>query len=76
MFNEVSESTIQLWSVILSACIKQGEAEKALLCFRQMQAEGKAVDSTTFAAVVKACGSLAEKEEAGIVNGFQKRVVA
>ncbi|MCO5563376.1 hypothetical protein L7F22_017017 [Adiantum nelumboides] len=54
---------IVLWNTMLSAYVEQGEAEKALQLYRQMQEEGPPPDSRTFVIVISACCILAEKEE-------------
>lgn len=69
LFSTLSERDIVSWNVLISTYVQQGQGEKALRLYRQMQEEGVCSDKHTLVSALQACGILAEKEEAFIVEG-------
>jgi pentatricopeptide repeat protein len=56
--NEVRIRNVVSWTALITAYSQYGHGEEALECFEQMQKEGYAPNSVTFAGVLKACGSI------------------
>lgn len=68
-FGRLSEPSFVSCNAMLSAYIDCGEEEKALQFFRQMSREGPCPNVDAFAIVLQACCTLAEDEEAVVVEG-------
>lgn len=68
VFSELSEHDIVTWTAMLSAYVEDGQAEKVLQLYRQMQEEGLNVDHMVYVTALKACSILAEREEAIFVD--------
>lgn len=62
-FSILSSRDVVSWSGMLSAYVDQGEGEKALRLYRQMQEEGVTPDQETLSIAVQACSTLAEKAD-------------
>lgn len=58
VFDELPVRNVILWTVLIAGYTQNGHAKEALDCFRRMQHEGLYPDATTFACILKACGSL------------------
>lgn len=69
VFGAVFQPNIVLWNAMLSAYVKQGQGERALLLYRQMQEEGMSPKVLTFVIALQACGILAAKEKDHVVRG-------
>lgn len=54
---------IVCWSAMLSAYVEQGQGEKALLVYRQMQHEGLTLDVQAFVGALQGCETLGDTEE-------------
>lgn len=55
-----------MWNAMLSAYAEQGQDEKTLKLYRQMQEKHMRLDHVTYAVALRACATLAEREEASI----------
>lgn len=62
-FSAVFQPDTVLWNALLAAYIKQGEGEKTLLLYRQLQEEGICANLLTFVSAIQACGILAEQDK-------------
>lgn len=62
VFQGLSAKNRVAWNAMISGCAQQGQGQKALQCFQQMQLEGVEPDVVTFLAMLKACGSIAAIE--------------
>ncbi|KAH7291454.1 hypothetical protein KP509_29G017400 [Ceratopteris richardii] len=56
------------WSALISGYAHQGQGEKALKCFEQMQREGLSPNAFTFACLIQACGSIKAIEKGGEIH--------
>ncbi|KAH7364964.1 hypothetical protein KP509_18G001000 [Ceratopteris richardii] len=66
VFEGLSVRDAVTWSALLAGYAQHGQADRAVWCFEQMQDEGHSPDSTTFASMLKVCGSM------GAVNKGQQ----
>ncbi|XP_024533227.1 pentatricopeptide repeat-containing protein At1g11290, chloroplastic-like [Selaginella moellendorffii] len=66
------------WNVLMAGCAFHGEEEASLELFERMLLQGYAANSRSFVTALKACSSLAEKEEAikGSRDGQFVKIVA
>eukprot|EP00250_Pteridium_aquilinum_P002058 c12266_g1_i1 orf=281-4573(+) len=62
VFARLPERDLVSWNAMLLAYVEQGEGEKALQLFRQLQEEGVSLSERTFVIVLQACCILEEKE--------------
>ena len=69
LFGTLSGQDIVTWNVLISTYVQQGQGEKGLLLYRQMQNECLCLDNHTLVCALQACGILADKEEAFMVEG-------
>ncbi|MCO5559525.1 hypothetical protein L7F22_013126 [Adiantum nelumboides] len=75
VFDSMSHRDIVSWNAMLSACIEQGQGEKALLLFRQMQDEGMHPNELTFVVALKACSTIAEKHDGLSGDGYTPKAI-
>ncbi|KAI5063826.1 hypothetical protein GOP47_0020496 [Adiantum capillus-veneris] len=61
-FSTLTQHTVVAWNAMMSAYVEQGDGEKALRCFAQMQVDGHRPDQITSILALQACGTLADKE--------------
>lgn len=73
VFNGLSNRNVVSWTAMLSAYTEQGEGDKVLQLYEQMQDEGVSPDAQVFVYVLQACGMLAEKEEVDHGQWFRVR---
>lgn len=64
------------YNAMLSAYVEQGQGDRALKLYRQLQEEHMQMDNLTYVIALQACGTLAESEGAIFVKGEALRVVA
>ncbi|XP_015961474.2 pentatricopeptide repeat-containing protein At3g16610-like [Arachis duranensis] len=64
-----SKDTVS-YSGIMSGCVQNGHAEKALLIFRQMQLSGFEPDLATMMALLPACSHLAALQHGACCHGY------
>lgn len=76
VFGALVNRSIVSWNSMLSAYLQEGECEKVLLLYRQMQHAGFGPTERTLVFAVQACGGLAEKEESLLVEGQPLKVYA
>lgn len=57
------------WNAMLSAYVEQGQPDKALQLYRQLQQTDINPDEVTFVSAIQACDMLAGKEDAVMVDG-------
>eukprot|EP00250_Pteridium_aquilinum_P021973 c25273_g3_i1 orf=28-3111(+) len=69
VFGALSNRDQVSWSAMLMAYSQQGQGEKALQLYRQMHEEGVTINQHTVVFLLQACGILAEKIEALVVDG-------
>lgn len=68
MFCSLPQQDSVSWNAMLSAHVEQGEAKRALLSYRQMQAEAVSTDELTFVIALQACGILSEEADNVVLN--------
>jgi pentatricopeptide repeat protein len=51
------------WSALIAEYVQQGQGEKALSSFEEMQSEGLSPDGIIFSSILKACGSIRAVEK-------------
>lgn len=64
IFCSLPERSIVSWNAMLSTYLEQGQGERALLLYRQLQDEGPSPNRLTFVIILQACSILADQEEA------------
>jgi pentatricopeptide repeat protein len=68
----MAPGTVQLhifsWNMKLAKYVKDGQPEKAMQLFQQMQQEGMSPDKFTFVQAVKACAGLGSLEDGRLVH--------
>ncbi len=68
----MAPGTVQLsifgWNQKLTKYVKDGQPEKAMQLFQQIQQEGVSPDSFTFVQVIKACAGLGTLEDGRLVH--------
>lgn len=64
-----SKQNLESWNAVLAAYVDQDSAEKSMHAFQKMQEEGFMPDARTFVSALKACGTLAETEAIGAIDG-------
>jgi pentatricopeptide repeat protein len=68
----MAPGTVQLnifaWNQKLTKHVKDGQLEKAMQLFQQMQQEGMSPDKFTFVQVIKACAGLRRLEDGRLVH--------
>ncbi|XP_028785951.1 pentatricopeptide repeat-containing protein At3g16610-like [Neltuma alba] len=69
-FNEMTSKDKVSYSAIISGCVQNGSAEKALLIFRQMQLSGIAPDVATMVCLLPACSHLAALQHGTCCHGY------
>jgi pentatricopeptide repeat protein len=62
------------WNTLIARYTEQGQCERAMACFRQMQREGISPDSVTLLCVLSACSRSGHLLEAEAVFGAMRRV--
>lgn len=68
-YEMVSKDKIS-YNAIISGCVQNGSAEKALLIFRQMQLSGIDPDKATMVALLPACSHLAALQHGACCHGY------
>lgn len=71
VFYRLPQRNVVSWTVMLAAYFQQGQSERTLELYDQMQKEGVSPNKVTFLNVLQACGMLAEKDDA-IRTGYIK----
>ncbi|KAH7288958.1 hypothetical protein KP509_31G051800 [Ceratopteris richardii] len=74
VFGELFSHDVAAWNAMLSVYAEQAQEEKALKLYRQMCEENVRFDELTLAAVLKACGHFAEKDEAAYCEYSPKSI--
>lgn len=78
VFDALSRETIVTWNVMLAAYAQQDEAAKALQLYEQLyeqlQSGGICPNARTLACALRACGTIAEQEEAVSTDGLWLKV--
>ncbi|XP_024537486.1 putative pentatricopeptide repeat-containing protein At3g49142 [Selaginella moellendorffii] len=69
VFDSIPSQTSVSWTTLLLGYAENGEGEMALELFRRMRPRGCEPDARTFAAVLKACGSVLALENAKAICG-------
>ncbi|RZB99386.1 Pentatricopeptide repeat-containing protein isoform B [Glycine soja] len=65
----ITKDTVS-YSAIISGCVQNGYAEKAILIFRQMQLSGTDPDSATMIGLLPACSHLAALQHGACCHGY------
>ncbi|TKY61117.1 Pentatricopeptide repeat-containing protein [Spatholobus suberectus] len=65
----ITKDTVS-YSAIISGCVQNGYAEKAVLIFRQMQLSGTDPDSATMIGLLPACSHLAALQHGACCHGY------
>eukprot|EP00250_Pteridium_aquilinum_P021965 c25273_g10_i1 orf=214-2037(+) len=63
VFSTLYMRSVVSWNAMMSQYAKHGQAERALLLYREMQEDGVSPNHLTFVICLQACGTLARKEE-------------
>ncbi len=80
VFKKMPSRNVVSWTAMISGQVKNGQGQKALELFWQMQQEGVKPDSLTFVRVLNACASVVALEEGRLVHqqiiqcGFESNV--
>ncbi|XP_061364097.1 pentatricopeptide repeat-containing protein At3g16610 [Gastrolobium bilobum] len=69
-FDEIITKDTVSYSAIISGCVQNGYAEKALLIFRQMQLSGTDPDLATMIGLLPACSHLAALQHGACCHGY------
>ncbi|KAH7365634.1 hypothetical protein KP509_18G038700 [Ceratopteris richardii] len=76
VFFQLPRHDMVLWCALLTGYVEQGEAEKGLLLFKQMLVEGGSPEKLHFVVAFQACGYLAEKEQAVLIEEYPLKLIA
>lgn len=76
VFTSLPDKDAVSWNAMLSAYVEQGEAERVLLSYRQMQEEHVDADELTFVMVLQGCGIFSQKESIGGERGNLAKAIA
>ncbi|CAM6042280.1 unnamed protein product [Sphagnum compactum] len=68
IFNKMPSRNLVTWTVKLSKYVKDGQLEKAMQLFQQMQREGTTPDKFTFIQAIKACACLGALQDGRLVH--------
>jgi pentatricopeptide repeat protein len=63
VLEELPSRDVITWSSLIAGYVQEGQGEKALHCFEQMQREGLSPNAMTFACILQACGSIGADEK-------------
>eukprot|EP01018_Ginkgo_biloba_P002781 Gb_22740 [translate_table: standard] len=63
LFDKLHQPDVVSWTAMIAGCVHNGDGEKALKLFRQMQFAGVKPNPKTFASVLPACANLAALEQ-------------
>ena len=63
VFGDLFRGDVVTWNVMLVTYLQQGDAEKVIMLYRQMQQERVEPDQHTFVYALQACGGLVSKED-------------
>lgn len=74
IFQSSSQLDVVSWSAMIAGFAQHGEGEKAFELYQQMLEESVPPNDRTFASLLQACGSLAEKEELSVAAGLTLQV--
>ena len=69
VFSKISNRDIVSWNALLSAYVEHNQGEMALCLYRKMKGEKVIPDHLAFVMTLQACGQLADKEEAIVIDG-------
>ncbi|XP_024525225.1 pentatricopeptide repeat-containing protein At2g03380, mitochondrial-like isoform X2 [Selaginella moellendorffii] len=69
VFESIHSRTVVSWSALILGYAQSGQGEMAWDLYSRMQREGCAPNRVTLLAALKACSSLAEKEEWKMIDG-------
>lgn len=69
VFDKLDDRTVVSWNAMLAAHVELGQAENVLTLYERMQEGGVSPSSRTFVSALQACGLLADKEEAVMLDG-------
>ncbi|KAH7301425.1 hypothetical protein KP509_23G025800 [Ceratopteris richardii] len=70
VFNQISIRDVVSWNTLIAGYTKQGESEKAIECFEQLQLEDLHPDSISFVCTLKACGSIGAIQKGIEIHNF------
>ncbi|MED6146086.1 hypothetical protein PIB30_031329 [Stylosanthes scabra] len=70
VFDRMPDRTVFTWNAMLGACVSSGKHVKALELYREMRILGVEPDAFTFPCVLKACGTLADRDFGDEIHGF------
>nr|UPT48951.1 pentatricopeptide repeat protein AaPPR1163 [Agave angustifolia] len=70
VFDEITDRDLVSWNSMISGCVGMGFAREAVELFRGMREAGFEPCERTLASVLKACGSLGDKELGKELEGF------
>lgn len=68
VFDAMTLRDVVSWNAMLAGYAQQQQPEKALQLYRDMQIGGVSATDRTFVSVIQACGLLAEKEDAVLID--------
>lgn len=74
VFEGLVRRDVVSWNAMLAVCAQQGEGDKGVELYKQMQAEGISANARTFVSLLQLFGILAEKEEAVYVGGIPMKL--
>lgn len=63
VFNALTHRDVVSWNAMIAGYAQQGQGQKALQLYAEMQAAGVTPDNRTFVSLLKSCADLAAKEE-------------
>lgn len=76
VFSTLLQRDVVSWNTMLSAYAEQGQAEKAIRLYRQLQEDGESPDHLTLMSAIQACSILVGKEKTYCVKGCATASVA
>ncbi|KAH7279394.1 hypothetical protein KP509_37G017500 [Ceratopteris richardii] len=76
VFSGLIDRDVVAWTAILAAYVEDDQVEEALQLYVQMQEESVSPNRVTFLFAFQACGTLADREDAVMLNGCPIKVVS
>lgn len=76
VFDTLFEQDVVAWTAMLSAYVVNGQGEKALLFYRQLEEAGVNPNERTVVIALQACGTNAVEEEATTIGGQSIKVLS
>ncbi|KAI5073975.1 hypothetical protein GOP47_0011988, partial [Adiantum capillus-veneris] len=73
VFDKLIVRDIISWNALITGYTQQGHGEEALKCFDQMLSDGFSPDATTYAGILKACGSIGALDKGQEIHGHLMR---